>query len=57
MVLSLALCLKESLNQEQAAIELEKHVFKLIKSGHTTADLGGSYKTSEIFKLLKNNYL
>lgn len=57
MVLSLALCLKESLNQEQAAIELEKHVFKLIKSGHTTADLGGSHKTSEIFKLLKNNYL
>ena len=55
MVLSLALCLK-SLNQEQAAIELEKHVFKLIKSGHTT-DLGGSHKTSEIFKLLKNNYL
>ncbi|HCG74427.1 MULTISPECIES: 3-isopropylmalate dehydrogenase [Staphylococcus] len=56
MILSLALCLRESLNQPKAAKELEDHVFALIKSGKTTADLGGQYKTSEIFKLLKNQY-
>lgn len=57
MVLSLALCLKESLNQEQAAKELEDKVFKLIKSGRTTSDLGGNFKTSEIFELLKKDYI
>ena len=55
MILSLALCLRESLNQPKAAKELEDHVFALIKSGKTTADLGGQYKTSEIFKLLKES--
>ena len=53
MVLSLAMCLRESLNQSVAAEELEDAVYHLIKIGKTTKDLGGHYKTSEIFELLK----
>ena len=56
MVLSLAMCLKESLNQSAAAEELENAVYHLIKVGKTTKDLGGDYKTSEIFDLLKKSY-
>ena len=52
MVLSLAMCLRESLNQSVAE-ELEDAVYHLIKIGKTTKDLGGHYKTSEIFELLK----
>ena len=55
MVLSLALCLRESLNQIDAANELESIVYSFIQSNKTTADLGGQYRTSEIFKLLKEN--
>lgn len=55
MVLSLALCLRESLNQNDAANELESIVYSFIQSNKTTADLGGQYRTSEIFKLLKEN--
>ena len=57
MVLSLALCLRESLNQNDAANELESIVYSFIQSNKTTADLGGQYRTSEIFKLLKEKYL
>ncbi|MBF2233809.1 3-isopropylmalate dehydrogenase [Staphylococcus epidermidis] len=57
MVLSLALCLRESLNQIDAANELESIVYSFIQSNKTTADLGGQYRTSEIFKLLKEKYL
>lgn len=56
MVLSLAMCLRESLNQSVAAEELEDAVYHLIKIGKTTKDLGGHYKTSEIFELLKKSY-
>ena len=57
MLLSLALCLRESLNQNDAANELESIVYSFIQSNKTTADLGGQYRTSEIFKLLKEKYL
>ncbi|MEQ5991033.1 3-isopropylmalate dehydrogenase [Staphylococcus saccharolyticus] len=57
IVLSLALCLRESLNQEKAASELEHNVYELIKSGQTTADLGGQMSTSEIFDILKEKYV
>ena len=57
MVLSLALCLRESLNQNDAANELESIVYSFIQSNKTTADLGGQYRTSKIFKLLKEKYL
>ncbi|PNZ27479.1 3-isopropylmalate dehydrogenase [Staphylococcus petrasii] len=56
MILSLAMCLRESLNQDKAATELEDYVYTLIKEGKTTPDLGGNYKTSEIFNLLKEKY-
>ena len=49
MVLSLALCLRESLNQNDAANELESIVYSFIQSNKTTADLGGQYRTSKIF--------
>ena len=44
---------KRSLNQSVAAEELEHAVYHLIKIGKTTKDLGGHYKTSDIFELLK----
>ncbi|MCE5091024.1 3-isopropylmalate dehydrogenase [Staphylococcus devriesei] len=56
MVLSLAMCLRESLEQEDAALELEQSVFNLIRQGITTQDLGGTCTTSEIFNHLKANY-
>ncbi|WP_226386254.1 3-isopropylmalate dehydrogenase [Staphylococcus sp. Marseille-Q1834] len=56
MILSLAMCLRESLNQEKAATELEDYVYTLIKEGRTTPDLDGHYKTSDIFNLLKEKY-
>ena len=55
MVLSLALCLRESLNQNDAANELESIVYSFIQSNKTTADLGGQYRTSEILNCLKKN--
>ena len=54
MVLSLAMCLRESLNQSVKREELEHAVYHLIKIGKTTKDLGGHYKTSDIFELLKS---
>lgn len=56
MVLSVAMCLRESLHQDKAATELEHDVYQLIKEGKTTIDLGGMYKTTDIFNLLKAKY-
>lgn len=56
MVLSLAMCLRESFNFEDAASELEQLVYQLIKDGKTTPDLNGQYTTSDIFNELKKNY-
>lgn len=54
MVLSLAMCLRESLDQNDAADTLEAYVYKMVAEKQTTADLGGQLKTSEVFdKLLK----
>ena len=36
MILSLAMCLRESFNFEDAASELEQAVYQLIKDGKTT---------------------
>ncbi len=41
MILSLAMCLRESLNEPDAADELEQHIYNMIEHGQTTADLGG----------------
>ncbi|PTJ90690.1 3-isopropylmalate dehydrogenase [Staphylococcus simulans] len=49
MVLSLAMCFRETFNQAEAAEELEKIVYGLLKEGFTTPDLGGKAHTSEIF--------
>lgn len=57
MILSLAMCLRESLDQNVAAQALEDKVFNLIREGKTTQDLGGTCKTSEIFKYIQESYL
>lgn len=56
MVLSLAMCLRESLNQAEAATALEHFVYTSIENGIVTPDLGGHYTTSEIFETLINHY-
>lgn len=56
MILSLAMCLRESFNFDDAASELEQDVYQLIKEGKTTKDLNGHYTTSDIFNELKKNY-
>lgn len=55
MLLSVAMCLRESLNQNDAATHLENIIYTLIKSGKTTTDLGGQYTTSDIFNFVKEN--
>lgn len=49
MILSLAMCCRETFNEVQAAEELESIVYDLLKTGFTTPDLGGNAHTSEIF--------
>ncbi|WP_460917335.1 isocitrate/isopropylmalate family dehydrogenase, partial [Staphylococcus aureus] len=39
MIVSLAMCLRESLNQPDAADELEQHIYSVIEHGKTTAEL------------------
>ncbi|MCM3104775.1 MULTISPECIES: 3-isopropylmalate dehydrogenase [Staphylococcus] len=56
MILSLAMCLRESFNEIEAAKELENNVYQLIRDGKCTADLGGTYTTSQIIKFLKEFY-
>ncbi|AYU55689.1 3-isopropylmalate dehydrogenase [Staphylococcus debuckii] len=49
MILSLAMCCRETFESNAAAEELENIVYRLIKDGVTTPDLGGTAHTSEIF--------
>lgn len=53
MLLSVVMCLRESLNELEAAEKLETLIYELIKDGKTTSDLNGKYKTSEIFNFVK----
>lgn len=55
MLLSMAMCLRESLNEDKAADKLENVIYQLIKEGKTTRDLNGNYLTSEIFNYVKEN--
>lgn len=55
MLLSLAMCLRESFDEEQAAFHLEQVVYQLIKDGNTTSDLGGHCTTSQVFQLVEEN--
>lgn len=55
ILLSVAMCLRESLNQDDAATHLENIIYTLIKTGKTTTDLGGQYTTSDIFNFVKEN--
>lgn len=55
MLLSVAMCLRESLNEDKAADKLENVIYQLIKEGKTTHDLNGNYLTSEIFNYVKEN--
>ena len=55
MLLSVAMCLRESLNEDKAADKLENVIYQLIKEGKTTRDLNGNYITSEIFNYVKEN--
>lgn len=55
MLLSVAMCLRESLNEDKAADKLENFIYQLIKEGKTTRDLNGNYLTSEIFNYVKEN--
>ncbi|MDW3870981.1 3-isopropylmalate dehydrogenase [Staphylococcus saprophyticus] len=55
MLLSVAMCLRESLNEDKAADKLENVIYQLIKEGKTTRDLNGNYLTSEIFNYIKEN--
>lgn len=50
MILSLAMCLRESLNQSSAADLIESLTYQLIDQKVVTPDLGGDYHTSEIFE-------
>ncbi|MEJ7388484.1 isocitrate/isopropylmalate family dehydrogenase, partial [Staphylococcus epidermidis] len=43
LLLSLAMCLRESFNQEEAASHLEQTIYDLVRQEKTTADLGGQY--------------
>ncbi|MCU5746142.1 3-isopropylmalate dehydrogenase [Staphylococcus sp. SQ8-PEA] len=52
MLLSLAMCLRESFNETAAASHLETSIFKLIKEKKTTRDLGGKYTTDEVINHL-----
>jgi 3-isopropylmalate dehydrogenase len=55
MLLSVAMCLRESFGEEQAASYLEQTVYQLIKDGKTTSDLGGQSTTTEVFQFVKEN--
>lgn len=55
MLLSVVMCLRESLNQNKAADKLEAIIYQLIKEGKTTRDLNGDYNTSDIFNYVKEN--
>jgi 3-isopropylmalate dehydrogenase len=55
MLLSVAMCLRESFGEEQAASYLEQTVYQLIKDGKTTSDLGGQCTTTEVFQFVKEN--
>lgn len=55
MLLSVVMCLRESLNQNKAADKLEAIIYQLIKEGKTTRDLNGDYNTSDIFNYIKEN--
>ncbi|WP_281197708.1 3-isopropylmalate dehydrogenase [Staphylococcus schleiferi] len=49
MILSLAMCLRQSAQQEKMAQLLEQTVDHLLKNGITTSDLGGHYGTNAVF--------
>ena len=53
MVLSLALCLKESFQLYEVAKYLEQCVYHLISQRSTTPDLGGTLTTTEVFECIK----
>lgn len=55
MLLSLAMCIRESLHQPECAQHLENIVFNTINEGIATIDLGGSYSTSEVFEEIKKS--
>lgn len=55
MLLSLAMCIRESLHQPECAQHLENIVFNTINEGIATKDLGGSYSTSEVFEAIKKS--
>ncbi|MDN6159546.1 MAG: 3-isopropylmalate dehydrogenase [Staphylococcus equorum] len=55
MLLSVVMCLRESLNEPQAAEKLESVIYQLIKEGKTTRDLNGNYNTSDIINFVKEN--
>lgn len=54
MLRSLAMCLRESFNENQAATALESIIDTCIQSGQTTQDLGGTYHTSELFQIIQS---
>ncbi|HHU6751124.1 TPA: 3-isopropylmalate dehydrogenase [Staphylococcus pseudintermedius] len=53
MLLSLAMCLRESAERDDMATMIETTVDTLISKGITTADLGGHYSTTDIFNYFK----
>ncbi|AVL77791.1 MULTISPECIES: 3-isopropylmalate dehydrogenase [Staphylococcus] len=55
MLLSVVMCLRESLNAPEAAHRLESIIYQLIEDEKTTQDLNGKYKTTDIFKFIKQN--
>ncbi|MCS5431610.1 isocitrate/isopropylmalate family dehydrogenase, partial [Staphylococcus aureus] len=54
-LLSVVMCLRESLNAPEAAHRLESVIYQLIEDEKTTQDLNGKYKTTDIFKFIKQN--
>ncbi|UXS59170.1 3-isopropylmalate dehydrogenase [Staphylococcus ureilyticus] len=55
MLLSVVMCLRKSLNAPEAAHRLESVIYQLIEDEKTTQDLNGKYKTTDIFKFIKQN--
>ncbi|WP_105995593.1 3-isopropylmalate dehydrogenase [Staphylococcus agnetis] len=53
MLLSLAMCLRETFQSPKAAALIEKSIAHLITENITTADLGGHCKTTDIFENIK----
>lgn len=55
MILSVAMMLRDSFAEKEAASMIERAVEKTLSAGTLTADLGGNAKTSEMTQAIIDN--